>query len=74
MARIEIKCSEYEMKQIKEALIDKCPFEIGTIKNCGEDADCNDCQEENIAFTVIESEGNNYGNNYRICKDTVRGL
>ena len=59
MARIEIKCSEYEMKQIKEALIDKCPFEIGTIKNCGEDADCNDCQEENIAFTVIESEGNN---------------
>ena len=57
MAKIEIKCTEYEMNRIKNALIDKCPFKIGTIKNCGEDADCNDCQEKNIEFTVIEREG-----------------
>ena len=57
MARIEIQCTEYEMNQIKNNLIDKCPFEIGTIKNCGEDADCNDCQDKNIKFTVIEIEG-----------------
>lgn len=57
MAKIEILCTEYEMNKIKDALVDRCPFEIGTIKECNEDSDCGDCQEKNIEFTVIESGG-----------------
>lgn len=59
MARIEIQCTEYEMHQIKNILIDICPFKIGTTKKCSEYDSCNDCKEENIEFTVMEGEGNN---------------
>ena len=57
MTRITIRCSEYEMLKIKEALTDVCPFKVRTIKECGEDSDCHECQDRNIKFHIIESGG-----------------
>jgi len=57
MKRIQIICTEHEAKMIKESLTDKCLFEFGTVKNCGEESDCNECIDNNIEFNIVENEG-----------------
>ena len=51
---IKIECTKHEKKIILIALEDWCPFKQGTIQDCNEDSDCNDCKEKNIKFTVME--------------------
>ena len=56
MSKIIIKCTKLEAKELKKILIDRCPFEQGTIPECGEDSDCNECHRVNIKFKIREDK------------------
>jgi len=56
MARVTIKCTEHEMIEIKNILEGNCFFQIGTIKNCGEDSDCHECMDSNVEFIIEDGE------------------
>jgi hypothetical protein len=56
MKRIVIKCTAYEMNEIKTALMNVCPFKPGTTESNCEDGECGICKESNIKFLVTDKE------------------
>jgi len=57
MKKVQIICTGHEAKVIKWSLTDTCIFKCGTVKNCGEESDCNECINKNVEFNILESEG-----------------
>jgi len=59
MLKISICGTEKQIKVLKNAMFDICPFDCSTIPGCGENADCCSCIEENIEWEITEDEGGN---------------
>lgn len=53
LKRISITCNEEEKKRILAVFEIKCPF-VPYLEQCGEDARCDECLEDNIEFSIVE--------------------
>jgi hypothetical protein len=54
MSKIVIIGTEKQLEVMKGALYNICPFDPDTISECGEDADCCQCINDNIEWCVAE--------------------
>lgn len=54
MPKMTITGTEEQLKAVKDALYDLCPFNGQDMEGCGEDADCFGCIDDNIEWIIVE--------------------